>query len=172
MTAYEKIKQYNQQYHELNEESIELNNKMYETEQEINTLTQLRYAPLVGKAFKGKDYMIKDDALIPPSPPFFVYSLPPISWKRDGMSFNPYQLPILRMGTDNEYGGEDCPVLMIDTLHTDVFKAEDVYKEFTEYYEEISLSEFQEYINSEIGKYISEINQDFTQWRNEHKGEF
>lgn len=76
------------------------------------------------------------------------------------------------MGTDNEWGGEDCPVLMIDTLHTDAFKAEDVYKEFTEYYEEISLSEFQEYVNNEIGKYISEVNQDFTQWRKEHEGEF
>ena len=172
MTAYEKMNQYEQQYHELNEKSIELNNKMYNIERNINTITQLRYAPLVGKAFKGKDYMIKNDRLILPMSPFFVYSLPPISWKRDGMSFNPYQLPILRMGTDNEYGGKDCPVLMIDTLNTDVFKAEDIYKEFTEYYEEISLSDFQEYVNNEIGKYISEVNQDFTQWRNEHEGEF
>jgi len=61
---------------------------------------------------------------------------------------------------------------MIDTLHTDVFEAEDVYKEFTELYEEIGLSEFQGYVNNEIGKYISEVNQDFTQWRNEHEGEF
>ena len=172
MTAYEKLKQYEQQYHELNEESIELNNKMYKTEQEINTLTQLRYAPLVGKAFKGRDYMTDGTLIVSPPVPFFVYSLPPISWKRDGMSFNPYQLPILKMGIDNEWGGEDCPVLMIDTLNTHVFKAEDVYKEFTEYYEEISLSEFQEYVNNEISKYISEVNQDFTQWRNEHKGEF
>ena len=56
--------------------------------------------------------------------------------------------------------------------HQAWYKAEDVYKEFTEYYEEISLSEFQEYVNNEISKYISEVNQDFTQWRNEHKGEF
>jgi len=172
MTAYEKLKQYNQQYHELNEENIELRNKMFKTEQDINTLIQQRYAPLVGKAFKGRDYMAKGDRIVPPPAPFFVYSLPPISWNRDGMSFNPYQLPILRMGMDNEYGGEDCPVLMIDTLHTDVFEAEDVYKEFTELYEEIGLSEFQGYVNNEIGKYISEVNQDFTQWRKEHEGEF
>lgn len=172
MTAYEKMKQYNQQYHDLNEESIELRSKMYKTEQDINTLTQQRYAPLVGKAFRGRDYMTDGNRIVPPPAPFFVYSLPPISWNRDGMSFNPYQLPILRMGIDNEYGGEDCPVLMIDTLHTDVFEAEDVYKEFTELYEEIGLSEFQAYVNNEIGKYISEVSQDFTQWRNEHKGEF
>ena len=172
MTAYEKLKQYEQQYHELNEESIELRNKMFKTEQDTNTLIQLRYASLVGKAFKGRDYMTNGDLIISPPAPFFVYSLPPISWNRDGMSFNPYQLPILRMGIDNECGGEDCPVLMIDTLHTDVFKAEDVYKEFIEPYEEISRSEFQEYVNNEIGKYISEVNQDFTQWRNEYEGEF
>lgn len=172
MTAYEKLKQYEQQYYELNEESIELRNKMFKTEQDINTFTQLRYAPLVGKAFKGRDYMADGNRIVPPLAPLFVYSLPPISWNRDGMSFNPYQLPILRMGIDNEYGGEDCPVLMIDTIHTDVFKTEDVYKEFIELYEEISLSEFQEYVNNEIGKYISEVNQDFTQWRNEHEGEF
>lgn len=172
MTAYEKLKQYEQQYHELNEESIELRNKMFKTEQDINTLTQLRYAPLVGKAFKGRDYMADGDLIISPPAPFFVYSLPPISWDRDGMSFNPFQLPILKIGIDNEYGGEDCPVLMIDTLHTDVFKAEDVYKEFTELYEEIGLSEFQAYVSNEIGKYISEVNQDFIQWRNEHEGEF
>ena len=97
---------------------------MFKTEQDINTLTQLRYAPLVGKAFKGRDYMADGNRIVPPPAPFFVYSLPPISWNRDGMSFNPYQLPILRMGIDNEYGGEDCPVLMIDTIHTDVFKQE------------------------------------------------
>lgn len=75
MTAYEKLKQYEQQYHELNEESIELRNKMFKTEQDINTLTQLRYAPLVGKAFKGRDYMADGDLIISPPAPFFVYSL-------------------------------------------------------------------------------------------------
>lgn len=76
MTAYEKLKQYEQQYHELNEESIELRNKMFKTEQDINTLTQLRYAPLVGKAFKGRDYMADGNRIVPPPAPFFVYSLP------------------------------------------------------------------------------------------------
>lgn len=105
MTSYEKMKQYNQQYHELNEKNIELRNKMFKTERDTNTLIQLRYAPLVGKAFKGRDYMTNGDLIISPPAPFFVYSLPPISWNRDGMSFNPYQLPILRMGIDNECGG-------------------------------------------------------------------
>ena len=115
MTAYEKIKEYERQYHDMNEEHIALRNKMTKTEEEINYLTQMRYLPLVGKAFAGKDWMVEGSSLYSPAKPFFVYSLPPITWGKSGMSFNPYQLPILRIGKDNEYGGEDCTVLMIDT---------------------------------------------------------
>lgn len=96
------MKQYNQQHHELNEKNIELRNKTLKTERDTNTLIQLRYAPLVGKAFKSRGYMTNGDLIISPPAPFFVYSLPSISWNRDGMSFNPYQLPILRMGIDND----------------------------------------------------------------------
>lgn len=167
MTAYEKIKEYERQYHDMNEEHIALRNKMTKTEEEINYLTQMRYLPLVGKAFAGKDWMVEGSSLYSPAKPFFVYSLPPITWGKSGMSFNPYQLPILRIGKDNEYGGEDCTVLMIDTLNTDVFEAPDVYKAFTETYEEIPLTEFQGYVNNCVAELIQETKNKYEDIRRE-----
>ena len=127
----------------------------------------MRYLPLVGKAFVGKDWTVEDSTLHSPMKPFFVYSLPPIGWNRDGMVFNPYQLPILRIGKDNDYCGKECTVLMIDTLNTDVFKAEDVYKEFTEMYEEIPLTEFQEYVNDCVAELIQKTEDEYNGIREE-----
>lgn len=158
MTIDEKIAMYKEKAHIANEAAIKYNNEVHDIYEQMNTLIQEKYIPLVGKAFKGRDYMVEGSTLHPPAEPFFVYSLPPIGWNRAGMVFNEYQLPILRIGCDHEpYGSVNAPIVMIDTLYTNVFKAEDVYAEFTKDYEEISIEEFQNYIQNCIGEFISEV---------------
>lgn len=158
MTIDEKIAMYKEKAHIANEAAIKYNNEVHDIYEQMNVLIQEKYMPLVGKAFKGKDYMVEGSTLHPPAKPFFVYSLPPIGWNRTGMVFNEYQLPILRIGCDHEpYGGVNAPIVMIDTLYTNVFKAEDVYAEFTKDYEEISIEEFQKYVQECIGEFIYEV---------------
>lgn len=157
MSLNEKIKELKQKAHDANDKYVMAKHDCTIINEELNTLYQEKYAPLVGKAFVGKDWTMDEDGhLAKPREPFFVYSLPPITWDRCGMSFNPYQLPILGMSTDNECGGVEVPVLMIDTLFTDAFKADDVYEAFTQLYKEISLQEFNAHVNEVVGDFLVE----------------
>ena len=159
MTIDEKIAICKEKAHNANEAAIKYNNEVHDAYEEMNTLIQEKYIPLVGKAFKGRDYMIDrfNGSLHPPVKPFFVYSLPPIGWNRSGMVFNEYQLPVLKIITDNEPYGVEAPTLAIDTLYTHAFEAEDVYAEFTKDYEEISIEEFQKYVNEVFASFIAEV---------------
>lgn len=158
MTIDEKIAMYKEKAHIANEAALKYNKEVNDAYEEMNSLIQEKYIPLVGKAFKGKDYTYDTFGRIhKPAAPFFVYSLPPITWNRTGMSFNAYQLPILTIAEDNEPGGVRAPIIEIDTLYTNVFEKEDVYAAFTELYEEISIDEFQNYIKNCIGGFIWEV---------------
>lgn len=163
MTIDEKIATYKEKAHIANEAAIKYNNEVHDIYKEMNPLIQKKYIPLVGKAFRGKDYMVdrfNESLLHPPAKPFFVYSLPPIGWNRSGMVFNEYQLPILRVDFDNEPYGMEVPTLTIDTLYTHAFEAEDVYAEFTKDYEEIPLEEFQGYVDEIFRKFIKGVQND------------
>lgn len=162
MTIDEKIAEYKNAAHEANDKMLEYSNAVSKAYEKMNVLIQRKYIPLVGKAFRGKDWMVDgfDGTLSPPAKPFFVYGLPPIGWNRSGMVFNEYQLPILRIEYDNEPYGDKAPILTIDTLLTHAFEAEDVYAEFTKDYEEIPIEEFQGYVDEIFSKFIKEVQRD------------
>lgn len=76
---------------------------------------------------------------------YYVYSVPIVRYDHMGhSSFNPYQLPVMKIGTDNEPCGPEVPVNFVDTLFTNVAFEEDPIAAFREKYKEIPFLDFLE----------------------------
>lgn len=130
-----KLDELEKKRHELNEQLIELNNKQYELEQQEQELLQERLRPLVGHTYQYRETGTM----------YYVYSVPIIFYDHSGhRRFNPYQLPAIKIGFDNEPYGPKVPVNAICTLFTTAAFEEDPVAAFQKKYKEIPFLDFLE----------------------------
>lgn len=134
--------------HELNEQLIELNNKEYELERQEQELLQERLRPLVGHTYQNRETGVM----------YYVYSVPIVRYDHLGhSSFNPYQLPVMKIGTDNEPYGPEVPVNFVDTLFTKAAFEEDPVAAFKEKYKEIPFLDFLEEHRERLIKFYENV---------------
>lgn len=134
--------------HKLNEQLIELNNQQYQLKQQEQELLQERLRPLVGNTYQNRETGIM----------YYVYSVPIVRYDHLGhSSFNPYQLPVMKIGTDNESYGPEVPVNFIDTLFTTAAFEEDPVAAFKKEYREIPFLDFLEEHRERLIKFYNDV---------------
>lgn len=134
--------------HELNEQLIKLRIKEYELEQQEQELLRERLRPLVGHTYQDRETGVM----------YYVYSVPIVRYDHMGhSSFNPYQLPVMKIGADNESYGPKVPVNFIDTLFTKVAFEEDPVAAFREKYKEIPFLDFLEEHRERLIKFYENV---------------
>lgn len=134
--------------HELNEQLIELNNQQYQLKQQEQELVQEKLRPLVGNTYQNRE-----TGMI-----FYVYSVPIAHCDHSGHShFNPYQLPVIKIGVDNEPCGPKVPINFISTIFTTVAFEEDPVAAFRKKYREIPFLEFLEEHRERLIKFYNDV---------------
>lgn len=134
--------------HDLNEQLTELNNQQYQLKQQEQELVQERLKPLVGNT-----YQHRETGMI-----FYVYSVPIVCYDHAGHShFNPYQLPVIKIGVDNEPYGPKVPISFISTIFTTAAFEEDPVAAFRKKYREIPFLDFLEEHRERLIKFYNEV---------------
>lgn len=143
-----RLNELKQKRHELNEQLIELNNKQYELEQQEQEVLQERLRPLVGHTYQNRETGVM----------YYVYSVPIIFYDNSGhRRFNPYQLPVIKIGVDNEPYGPKVPINFIDTIFTTVAFEEDPVAAFKKKYKEIPFLDFLEEHRERLIKFYENV---------------
>lgn len=144
----DRLNELKQKRHELNEQLIELNNQQYQLEQQEQELLQERLRPLVGHTYQNRETGVM----------YYVYSVPIVRYDHLGhSSFNPYQLPVMKIGVDNEAYGPKVPINFIDTLFTNVAFEEDPVAAFKKKYKEIPFLDFLEEHRERLIKFYENV---------------
>jgi len=134
--------------HELNEQLIELNNQQYQLEQQEQELVQERLRPLVGNTYQHRETGVM----------FYVYSVPIVRYDHVGHShFNPYELPVIKIGVDNEPYGPKVPINFISTVFTKAAFEEDPVAAFKKKYKEIPFLDFLEEHREKLIKFYEDV---------------
>ena len=141
------LKEIKEKYHELNEESIRINSELFHLSEQRREIQKERLKPLVGKAYRNR----KDNRVV------FVYSVPFEVYRALGVSFNEYQIPVLKTSMDNDNGGPSVPTVEIDTIFSKACEAEDPVKEWEKEWEEVSANEFLQEVIDQYVMFMSDI---------------
>jgi len=133
--------------HELNEESIRINNEIYLLERENEELLQEKLKVLVGRAFKTTSGNV-----------YYVYTVPPREVDVMGHSrFNPYQIPVLSVSMEKDYDTHiKYPEISTETLYSRCCDADDPLEAFREEYMEIDIYDFIDEARTAIINFIDE----------------
>lgn len=124
MNLEEELASNHEKYHVLNNEYIEIKNKMAHLEQQRHDLIQEKLKVLVGKCFINKQGT------------FIVVDVPKYTHGISGRShFNPYQIPVFGYVFNNQrdafYKAQDGEMLYFE-VYTRCIDSEDVIKAFIE----------------------------------------
>jgi len=141
------LKEIKEKYHELNEESIRINSELFHLSEQRREIQKERLKPLVGKAYRNR----KDNRVV------FVYSVPFEVYRALGVSFNEFQIPVLKTSMDNDNGGPSVPTVEIDTIFSKACEAEDPVKEWEKEWEEVSANEFLQEVIDQYVMFMSDI---------------
>lgn len=143
-----RLNELKQKRHELNEQLIELNNQQYQLEQQEQELLQERLRPLVGHTYQNRETGVL----------YYVYSVPIVCYDHSGHShFNPYELPVIKIGVDNEPHGPKVPVNFISTLFTKAAFEEDPVAFFRKKYKEVPFLDFLEEHRERLIKFYENV---------------
>ena len=141
------LEEIKEKHHELNEESLRINNELFHLAEQRCELQQERLKPLVGKAYRNR----KNNHTI------FVYSVPFKVYRALGLSFNEYQIPVLKTSVDNGMGGPSVPTVEIDTIFSHVCEAKDPVKFWEKDWEEIPATDFLQEIIDQYVMFMSDV---------------
>lgn len=141
------LEEIKEKYHELNEESIRINNELFHLSEQRRKIQKERLKPLIGKAYRNR----KNNRVI------FVYSVPFEVYRALGISFNEYQIPVLKTSMDNDNGGPSVPTVEIDTIFSKACEAKDPVKEWEKDWEEVSANEFLQEVIDQYVMFMSDI---------------
>lgn len=132
--------------HELNEESLRINNELFHLAEQRRETQKERLKPLVGKTYRNR----KDNQVV------FVYSVPFEIYRALGVSFNEYQIPVLKTSMDND-GGPSVPTVEIDTIFSKACDAEDPVKFWEKDWEKIPATDFLQEIIDKYVMFMSDV---------------
>lgn len=141
------LEEIREKYHELNEESIRINSELFHLSEQRREIQKERLKPLVGKAYRNR----KDNRVV------FVYSVPFEVYRALGVSFNEYQIPVLKTSMDNDSGGPSVPTVEIDTIFSKACEAENPEYVWGLDWEEVSANEFLQEVIDQYVMFMSDI---------------
>ena len=141
------LEEIREKYHELNEESIKINSELFHLSEQRREIQKERLKPLVGKAYRNR----KDNRVV------FVYSVPFEVYRALGVSFNEYQIPVLKTSMDNDNGGPSVPIVEIDTIFSKACEAENPEYVWGLDWEEVSANEFLQEVIDQYVMFMSDI---------------
>lgn len=141
------LKEIREKYHELNEESIRINSELFHLSEQRREIQKERLKPLVGKAYRNR----KDNRVV------FVYSVPFEVYRALGVSFNEYQIPVLKTSMDNDNGGPSVPTVEIDTIFSKACEADNPEYVWGLDWEEVSANEFLQEVIDQYVMFMSDI---------------
>jgi len=89
---------------------------------------------------------------------FYVYSVPIVCYDHVGhRRFNPYELPVIKIGVDNEPYGPKVPINFISTVFTKAAFEKDPVAAFQKEYKEIPFLDFLEEHRERLIKFYENI---------------
>lgn len=141
------LEEIREKYHELNEESIRINSELFHLSEQRREIQKERLKPLVGKAYRNR----KDNRVV------FVYSVPFEVYRALGVSFNEFQIPVLKTSMDNDSGGPSAPTVEIDTVFSKACEAENPEYVWGLDWEEVSANEFLQEVIDQYVMFMSDI---------------